>query len=72
MPELALIALPWPENHYKFTFISDEGKISAEVSIALLKGGRDDRSEKEKKKAAIDNLRVLIRALHVTLAEMDH
>jgi hypothetical protein len=71
MRETALIALPWPENHYKFTFISDEGKISAEVSIALSKGGRDDRSEKEKKKAAIGNLKALVRALDATLAEMD-
>jgi hypothetical protein len=72
MPDTALIALPWPEHHYKFLFACDDGKISAEVSIGRSKIGRDVRSEREKRKAAIDKLRTLVKALSVTLAEMDH
>ncbi|HEX3505638.1 MAG TPA: hypothetical protein VHU22_19825 [Xanthobacteraceae bacterium] len=71
MPDIALIALPWPVNHYKFLFASDEGKINAEVSIERAKGGRDDRSENEKRRAALAKLKVLVKSLDATLAEME-
>lgn len=55
-------------NSYKFAFEADDGKITAQVSVALT-GKPDTRTEDEKKTLALKKLKKITKALNAAIKE---
>jgi hypothetical protein len=68
MPNPVLNIGKLDDDRYCFLFSTDDGKLTAEISVAR-SSGPDRRSDDDKRQAALRKLRALVEALDAAIQE---
>jgi hypothetical protein len=71
MERRILVLGNWLDDLCKFSFSTQDGKISGEVSMAPPKGQMHRRSSNENKKEALHKIKLLVEALNAAITDLD-
>ena len=71
MEQRILVLGNWLNDLCKFSFSTDDGKITGEVSMTPPKGQIHRRSSDEKKKEALQKIKVLVEALNAAIMDLE-